>query len=120
MWYGAASPDDTTDIDKLIDLSHFRLKKSNETKLSDVITKMYSGVQGVDLEKTIIAARKFEANIKYYLNKPNVIYDMPLESNRDIYRCNSIISRCYTYIIFRIVLVEYDEHILLLVIGSNE
>ncbi len=120
MWYGAASPDDTTDIDKLIDLSHFRLKKSNETKLSDVIIKMYSGIHGVDLEKTIIAARNFEANIKYYLNKPNVIYDMPVESNKDIYQCNSIISRCYTYIIFRIVLVEYDEHILLLVIGSNE
>lgn len=120
MWYGAASPDDTTDIDKLIDLSHFRLKKSNETKLSDVITKMYRGFHGVDLDKVIIEAKKIENNIEYYLYKPNVIYDIPLESNREIYQCNSIISRCYTYIIFRIVLVEYDEYIVLLVIGSNE
>lgn len=120
FWYGAASPDDTTDIDKLIDLSHFKLKKLNETKLSDVITKMYSGIHGVDLDKTIIEAKKFETNIEYYLYKPKAMYDLPFESNRDIYECNSIISRCYIYTIFRIVLVEYDEHILLLVIGSNE
>lgn len=120
FWYGATSPNDTTDINKLIDSSHFKFKKLRETKLSDVITKMYSGIQGVDLEKTIIEAKKFERTIEYYLYKPKVIYDLPVESNKDIYECNSIISRCYMYTIFDIVLVEYDEYIILLVIGSNE
>ncbi|SHJ63685.1 hypothetical protein SAMN02745163_02327 [Clostridium cavendishii DSM 21758] len=120
FWYGAASPGDTTDIDKLIDSSHFKLKKSHETKLSDIITKMCSGINGVDLEKLIIEAKEFETSIQYYLYKPITIYNLPYEDNKSIYECNSIISRCYTYTIFDIVLVEYDEYIILLVIGSDE
>lgn len=44
---------------------------------------------------------------------------LQIKDNWEIYKCNFIISRCYTYIIFSIIIVEYDEYILLLVGRSN-
>lgn len=120
FWYGASTVGDTIDINKLVDSSHFTFKKSCETKLSEIIMKMYKYVEGVDLKKINVLAKEFETNIEYYLQKPKVIYDLPFEVNRNIYEVNSIISRCYTYTIFDIALVEYDRYIILLVRGSNE
>jgi len=119
-WYDASTIGDTTDINKLIDLAQFKLRKSNETKLSETITKMYTYIEDADLKKINTLAKEFDDSIKYYLQKPKAIYDLPIEVNGDIYECGSIISRCYTYIIFSIVLVEYDKYVLLLVRGSNE
>lgn len=111
---------DTNDINKLIESSHFEFKKISDMKLSDIIIKMFKYEEGIDLKKISVLAKEFESNVKYYLQKPKAIYDLPSANNSNIYQVNSIISIFYTYIIIDIVLVEYDEYIILLVRGSNE
>lgn len=109
---------DTNDINKLIESSHLEFKKISEMKLSEIILKMYMYEEGIDFKKISVLAKKFESNIKYYLQNPKAIYYLPSDNNSNIYEVNSIISRFYTYIIFDIALVEYDEFIILLVRGS--
>ncbi|ABR35318.1 hypothetical protein [Clostridium beijerinckii] len=119
-WYGASSEGDTTDINKLVDSTHFKFEKTCEKKLLETIIKMYKYDETVNLNKINVLAKEIETTIEYYLQKPKAIYDLPFANNSKIYEVNSIISRCYTCIIFNVMLAEYDRYIILLVRGSNE
>gem|GEM_PF-2294495 len=120
LQYVVSEEGDTTEINRLIESSHFEFKKTSERKLSDIIIKMYKYKEGIDLQKMNALAKEFEDDIKYYLQNPKAIYHLPIDSNSNIYEVNSIISKFYTHIIFDIVLVEYDEYIILLVRGCTE
>lgn len=115
-WYGASTEGDETDIEELIDSSHFKFIQQDKTTLANVITNMY----GVNFIGVPDIARKFERDIEYYIQKPKAIYSLPFEFNKEIYECYSIMSRCYAYSIWDVKLVEYDEYALLLVRGCDE
>ncbi len=115
-WYGASTIGDTTNIMKLIDSSHFKFIEQDITTLSDSIIQMYD-----DNRKGIAEmATQFEQDIEYYIKKPKAVYSLPYIFNKEIYECDSIMSRCYTYDIWEIKLIEYSKYALLLVRGSDE
>lgn len=84
--------------------------------LLNLIIRMYD----VNLVGITDIVKQFEQEIEYYIQKPKAIYSLPFEFNKEIYECNSTMSRCYAYTTFDIKLVEYNEYALLLVRGCNE
>lgn len=81
---------------------------------------MYECADNSNLSGIKDIAEQFERQIEYYIQKPKAIYHLPIEFNKQIYKCGSIISRCYTYLVFDVVLIEYHEYALLIIRGSNE
>lgn len=113
-WYGTDK--DETYINNLINSSKFKLVKEDKTTLSNIIVNMYDN----DLTGIRNIAKQFEQDVEYHIKRPRGIYSIPFQHNREIYECGSIISMCYTYTIFDMKLIEYDEYALLLIRGSNE
>lgn len=104
---------------QLLDKLDFKLKKADESTLSDIIMSMYQNVEG-DNERIRSAVEGFSEDIKYYLQEPEAIYYLSSDLNKELYECGGVISQYYTYIPFSICLVKYDKYIMLMVRGSNE
>ena len=90
--------------------------KSTNTSMQETIFRYYKDRLDCDKEKVYVAAEKYAKDVEYYLGKSKNVY----EADKDTIDGCGIISNTYLGILFNIVFVEYEKHMLMFLHGSCE
>ncbi len=88
----------------------------SDMSMQEVIYKFYKDRQDVNLAAIREAIEKYNTEVEYYLKKPKKVYVVARES----FDINGEIATTYLWMLFNIMFVEYENHLLIFLHGSCE
>lgn len=102
--------------DKLdVELENMKIKNTHMS-MQGTIFGYYKDRLDCDKDKIKSAIEKYSKDVEYYLGKPKNVFEA---EKRTLDMCG-LVSSCYLGILFNLVFVEYEEHMLMFVHGSCE
>lgn len=90
--------------------------KNTHMSMQETIFGYYKDRLDCDKDKINSAIEKYSKDTEYYLGKPKKVY----EADKDTIDGCGILSSTYLGILFNVVFVEYEKHMLMFLHGSCE
>ncbi len=104
-------------IDEKLDVEVDKLKIENvNISMQETIFRYYKDRLDCDKENVNAAIEKYSKHVEYYLGKPKNVY----EADKDTIDGCGTLSSAYLGILFNVVFVEYEKHMLMFLHGSCE
>ncbi|MBR3833864.1 MAG: hypothetical protein IKJ73_06075 [Lachnospiraceae bacterium] len=107
--------EDNFDEKLLAEIEKLDIKPTNMS-MQETIFRYYKNRLDCDNEKVKATTEKYAKGVEYYLGKPKNVY----EADKDTIDVCGILSSAYLGILFNIVFVEYEKHMLMFLHGSCE
>lgn len=105
------------DIEDKLDAELDKMKINNtHMSMQETIFGYYKDRLDCDKDKIKSAIEKYFKDVEYYLGKPKKVY----EAHKETLDMCGLVSNSYLGILFNLVFVEYDKHMLMFVHGSCE
>lgn len=104
-------------VDDKLDAELGRMKIENtHMYMQETIFGYYKDRLDCDKDKIKTEIDKYSKNVEYYLGKPINVY----EADKETLDMCGLVSNTYLGILFNLVFVEYEQHMLMFVHGSCE
>ena len=107
---------DNADIIRKIDRLDFGLERLSG-ELPQIVHELFDRYKEKHVPNECELINRFLADIRYQLGDAKGIYSIEGVLNE---RITAALSEFYTYIVFSVLLIEYDGYIVMLVFGSDE
>ena len=107
--------EDNFDKKLFAEIEKLDIKPANMS-MQETIFRYYKDRLDCDKEKVNAATEKYSKEVEYYLGKPKNVY----EADKDTIDVCGILSSTYLGILFNVVFVEYEKHMLMFLHGSCE
>lgn len=109
-----------SDEPQAIELLDAEIKKlmigESNKSMQSAISELYKDKSDVDKERADEAIENYCTHIKYYLGKPQAVYSVA----RDSVEMLGKLANVYLYMLFDIIFVEFESHLLMFMRGSVE
>lgn len=105
--------------EELIDKINIELEERSQP-MQQAIYNIYSNRKKEEKEKLIPIIEEYCREVQYYLGSPKRVYQIIKKENDSTFNINGAISKCYMYIIFDIIFIEFNSYILMIIRGTNE
>lgn len=108
--------EDNADIIRKIDGLDFGVEQLSG-ELPQIVHELFDRYKEKHAPNESELINRFLANIRYQLGDVKGIYSIEGTLNE---RITAVLSEFYTYIVFAVLFIEYDDYIVMLVFGSDE
>lgn len=115
-WCGASCPGEVYDYEKEIDEIDFEYEHVDDSFEDAILNciKICLPAPKQPSQEIITLVKKYYDDIKYFQGKEKAVYQVTKMNNM------KAITRCYTYMIFAMYLIEFEESLMLFCFGTNE